>query len=93
MSEHGIVSVADVHALAVIVGAASEGSRVTWMLDGSDHAVSGVARAIAHEGGGFLTDHDDVRDGFLHVSGTVEVWLPITQLIDMLRNHTFVVQS
>lgn len=92
MSEHGIVSVADVHALAEIVHAAIDSKPVRWVNDAGD-LNEGTARAISHHGGGFLTDDDDVRDGFLHISAGGEYWLPVPRLVDMLRRGEFVVQS
>lgn len=92
MSDHGPVSVSDVLALHTIINAATGTKRVRW-LDGNNDLHEGVARAIAHDGGGFLSEGEDVRDGFLHVSGTIETWVPVAWLVDKVKATMFAVDQ
>lgn len=87
MSEHGPFTIADTVHIETIMHAAQQGARVRW-LDNGDLR-EGVARCIAHDGGGFLQSDEDVRDGFLHVSGMFEQWLPVTKLLGMVERGEF----
>lgn len=45
----------------------------------------GVARAFTHDGGGFLTDADDIRDGYVWISGgsgLFERWWKVSELLE-----------
>lgn len=51
----------------------------------------GIARAFAHDGGGFLTDRDDVRDSFVWISAgssLMERWWPVAELVEGLSAGT-----
>ena len=74
-----------VRALAAIVDACDAGSRVTWLVsDDSAATIDGVARHIVLDPQTFaFIGDDDVRDGFLRISGTFEHALPIARVIDL----------
>lgn len=86
------VTADDVLELYTILDAAARGARVRWMTDNHD-ILDGVARCIAHDGGGFLSADEDVRDGFLHVSGISEWWLPVREIMAKVRVGAFAVDE
>ena len=49
----------------------------------------GIARAFTRDGGGFLTTDEDVRDGFVWISGgsgLFERWWPVKELVEGIRD-------
>lgn len=89
MEWHGPFTIRDAVAVNKIIDAAQRCAHVRWLDDGD--IAEGVARCIAHDGGGFLGGDEDVRDGFLHVSGITERWLPVVDLIGMVARGEFAV--
>lgn len=87
MSAHGPLTVSVLTSLNMIGDAVDNGRRIARM--GQDGEIEwGIARAFTHDGGGFLTGTDDVRDGFVWVSGGnryTERWWPIAELATGLR--------
>ena len=82
--------------LSTIVDAAITGARVRWLDEASGDVRSGTARSIGRglvDGASFLTDRDDVRDGFLRVTTDTgwEAFLPVADLVPMVRETTFVI--
>ncbi len=80
---------------AVSIGQVSlacrDGSGVRWLTESGD-IVEGVARHITrNDTGTLLTGEDDVRDGFLRVSATMEWFLPMSQVLTMLDDMTLVI--
>ncbi len=80
---------------AVSIGQVSlacrDGARVRWLTESGD-IVEGVARHITrNDTGTLLTGEDDVRDGFLRVSATMEWFLPMSQVLTMLDDMTLVI--
>jgi hypothetical protein len=45
-----------------------------------------VMRAFTHDGGGFLSEKDDIRDAYVWCSGFTERWFKVTDLIEALDN-------
>lgn len=84
MTDHGPLTVSDLTSLSIIAQAAERSARVRWLLDEGEVA-EGVARAITHDDGGFLSSGDDVRDAYLWVSGVTERWLPVSSLVNGVR--------
>lgn len=80
----------DAGALAEVLRLAESNSPVRWLVPGTDTIASGVARAITHDGGGFYRE-GDVRDAYLWISGTMETWLPVSQVMAMIRSHNLAV--
>lgn len=60
-----VLTIADVVALGTILSAAQQTAHVRWVEGDKVDIHDGVARCIAHDGGGFLTGDEDVRDGVL----------------------------
>lgn len=83
------LSIADVIALGVLCDAAARGAHVRWLHDETGDVVEGTARAIAHDGGGFMRMGEDVRDMYLHVSTAFEHWLPIRELMGKVTRGEF----
>jgi len=91
---HGPLTESDVLALAAIINAAHDGSRVGRACEEGALAGEvqyGTARHIVTDDRGyFLTGRDDVRDGYLRVTGgIVEHFWPVTLLITEYQNRTF----
>jgi len=74
-------------AIGTIIGWAQRNARVTFAVDGDTSCiVEGVARSIGGPGGSFATADDDVRDLFFRVSSTFEHFLPVSDVVEMLRD-------
>ena len=54
----------------------------------ADHPAEYVLRAFTHDGGGFLSENEDVRDAYVWCSGIFEHWFPVEELLDALDNVT-----
>lgn len=79
---HGPLTVSTLTALGLLADAVERGNKIARILPGGD-VEWGVARAFTHDGGGFL-GNDDVRDGFVWVSGgnrLTERWWPVAELL------------
>lgn len=87
------LTIADVLDLNVILTAAQRCSHIRWLNRESGAICEGVARCIAHDQGGFLSADEDVRDGFLHVSGIGEQWIPVGDLMKLVREGGFAVDD
>lgn len=91
MSDHPPLSIADVVALDRIVRACSH-KRVRWLTERGD-LLDGVARSIGDQNGNFLQRGEDVRDGYLRISGTFEHFLPVKRVMEMLGAGEFAVDD
>ena len=54
--------------------------------DDADHPMVQSLRAFTHDGGGFISEHDDVRDAYVWTSGFMEHWFKVEDLIMALDN-------
>lgn len=84
--------------LGALLAACQHGRRVTWSPDGGDTIFEGVARAICRRTpdgypGGFLSAHDDVRDGYMWVSGITETTLPVEHVLYLMGQELFVIAA
>lgn len=86
MTPTRILTLSELNRLAMLAEAVGEGRRIARLHDGL--VQSGVARAFTREGGGFLTPDDDIRDGFVWVSGITESWWPVTELANGIDKGT-----
>lgn len=77
----------DVRNLAALGDAVLHGQPITRLSPDGD-VTTKIARAFAHDGGGFLTAKDDIRDGFVWVSGLTEEWWPVAELIEGMDQGT-----
>jgi hypothetical protein len=73
--------------LAALADCVYAGQPITRELPGGT-VVTGVGRAFTRDGGGFLGPEEDVRDGYVHVSGITEQWWPVADLLDGIGNGT-----
>lgn len=75
----------DIHQLTILsmIGeAVDQGRTIARWNDGN--VEWGIARAFTRDGGGFLTSTDDVREGFIWISGGnrfTERWWPVAELL------------
>jgi hypothetical protein len=85
----------DVMALGEIVEAAVRGAKVARVMPEGHYAagdiIHGIARSIGDSNGFFLTNADDIRDGFLRVTtrGGTEVFWPVRDLMEENKQGAF----
>lgn len=75
--------------LGGLIRAVQAGVKLRYYQFGSrdaDHPLEVVLRAFTHNGGGFLSETDDVRDEFVWCSGFIEHWLHVDHLLKALDN-------
>lgn len=84
------LTVRDAVALGSICDAAIHGRKVSWLLSNSE-VLTGVARSIGDERGNFAREDEDIRDCYLRVSATFEHFLPVSEVLIMYRDGTFIV--
>ena len=80
--EHGPLTVSVLTRLGMLAEAVERGQVIAWMTEGGT-VHYGVARAFTRDGGGLLLG-EDVRDGFVWISGgdgLMERWLPVADLV------------
>lgn len=92
MTDRPILTVSELNALATLLRAVQTCAKVSWIDPNSERVIDGTARCFAHFGGGFLGQEDDVRDHYVHVSGLFESWLPVADVIPIVKAGTFCVQ-
>lgn len=86
-------TLSDLDALAELRVAAQEKRRVRWAVNGDmDIIAEGVARNFTDESGNFFSSDGDVRDSHFWISGMSEYFLPVRDLIPLIRDNLFVVQ-
>lgn len=79
-------------ALATVLDAVKRNARVEW-LDDNGNLHDGVARHFVRDSANayFLGDGDDVRDAYVRVSSTFEHFLPVTDVVRLVREGKFAV--
>jgi hypothetical protein len=89
-----VLNLNELAALATLLDAAKRNARVEWLV-GNNAVADGVARhfVLDPENAAFLGDGDDVRDAYFRVSGNVEHFFPVTELLAKVRLGEFVVAS
>ena len=87
-----VLTLADVMALHTIVTATITGAKVRWLTESGD-VLEGVARSIGHEDSTFLRAGEDVRDGFLRVTVTMDYFLPVRDVMAMVKRGEFALDS
>jgi hypothetical protein len=79
----GPLTVSQLTVLGMLAEAVQTGRKMARLVDGE--VEWGIARAFTREGGGFLSGGDDVRDGFVWISGGnrfTERWWPVAELLE-----------
>jgi hypothetical protein len=80
--------------LADLRSAALDNSRVSWAVDGdTDRIVEGVARHFTDVNGNFPAYDEDVRNMYFRVSGTVEHFLPVRDVLTLMHDGLFFVHT
>lgn len=77
-------TMADLHAVSEISDACIHGYRVRRLMP-TGGILKGVARCIGDERGNYLRRDEDVRDGFLRVSGILEYFWPIREIMPQIH--------
>jgi hypothetical protein len=89
-----VLNLNDALALATVLDAVKRNARVEWLAEGRADlgTVDGVARHLVRdpENAYFLGDEDDVRDAYLRVSSTFEHFLPVRDVLRLVREGKFV---
>lgn len=91
MSE--VLTIADALRIGDLMNIVTQNRRVQWAIDGDvERLCDGVARHIVKspDNFGFLGRSDDVRDGFVRISGTMEHALPVRQVLELMKEGLFV---
>lgn len=89
IARRGVLNMRDLTTLAMVAECAQQNRRVRFLASNSGNVVEGVARSIGDEQGNFLREDEDVRDGFLRISSTMEWFLPVRDVMQMLRDGSF----
>lgn len=88
------LGLADLHVLSALLDACSNKSKVRWAANGDvAYIAEGVARNFTNADGNFLKANEDVRDNFIWISGTMEHFIPVRQIMEWMTNGLFVVQE
>lgn len=83
---------------AIILGelltAVRAGKKVTYSLDGGHTILTGVLRhvVVSPDNFAFLLNDGDVRDGYIRITGIKgpsESALPVSQIVDLIRDQLF----
>ena len=75
--------------LADLLRGVQAGAKLSYYQFGTrdaDHPLIVVMRAFTHNGGGFISEKDDVRDAFVWCSSFIEHWFHVEHLITALDN-------
>ena len=65
------------------------GVKLRWYPFGADGDATYthyVLRAFTHQGGGFITEDEDVRDVYVWCSGFTEQWFTVEEVLDAMEN-------
>lgn len=90
------LTMGDVVDLHAVVDMCLKGKRVTWAIDGDvGRLQTGVARHIVKspDNFGFLRHDEDIRDGFVRISGTMEHTIPVMTVVEMMREGLLAVDA
>ncbi len=85
-----LLTVADLAALTIMFDACS-GRKVMWLEN--ETTMKGEVRCFSAKpyGEGMLHAYEDVRDGYLHISGMFEHWLPVRDVLRLIKEDKFLV--
>jgi hypothetical protein len=84
------LNLATLDKLAELRMATRTNARVCWAVDGDvTRVVEGVARNFTTATGGFLKADEDVRDFCLWVSGTMERFIPVREVLSLMGEGLF----
>ena len=82
----------DLRWLAELNDACIHNYKVRWALDSNPEAVAeGVARAFCNEDGSFFDPKKDVRQAFVWISGIVERFMPVMEIMYLMERDLFFV--
>lgn len=75
--------------LADLIRGVQANAKLRWYQFGTrdaDHPLIVTMRAFTHEGGGFISETEDVRDAYVWCSGFMERWIRVSDIITSLGN-------
>jgi hypothetical protein len=79
----------DADLLADLIRGVQARAKLRWYQFGTrdaDHPLIVSMRAFTHNGGGFISEKDDIRDAYVWCSGFMERWLSVAELLTALDN-------
>lgn len=68
-----------------VLDACEKHLKVKWEADDDLEVREGVARRVSKFNGTDHVDDEDVRHQFLHISGFVETWIPMEEVLRLRR--------
>jgi hypothetical protein len=81
--------------LSTLVAGVMRGARVRWINEATGDDVSGTLRHFTDEAGSaaYARFGQDVLDTFVRITTTTgwETWLSVPEILDMIRDTTFVI--
>lgn len=83
----------EVRNVGLLAEAADKHYRVRFSFDGGDNVAEGVARTFTDEKGNHFSYSQDVREAHLWVSGFVERFIPVSQILSLMDQGMFTVDS
>lgn len=87
---------AEIRFAAELLDGCRHGRRVQWAVNGDVTMIcDGVLRHITDERdtGNHARPDRDIREQWVRISGTFEYWLPVTEVIELMRDQLFVIQG
>jgi hypothetical protein len=94
----GMLTQGDAIVLGKLLAGVKEGRKVTFSLNDGDTIRTGVLRHVvageAPSEWGFLHNDRDVRTGFVRITSLgFDMALPVTRIMDLIRDQMFVVEK
>lgn len=79
--------------LGELLRGADQHDRVRWAVDGdTDRVTDGVLRGFTDANGNHWHDSDgDVRNAYVRISGTMEHFLPVSDVLELMADGLFFV--
>lgn len=88
---HPPLTAQDVTHLNAVLNAASAQATVRWASETDEDEIrTGVARRVGPFDGQSQHDAPDVRDQYLHISASVELWLLVGDVVAMVAARTMI---
>lgn len=83
----------DVRNVSELAEAAHKSYKVRFSLDEGDNIVEAVARGFTNEDGTHFNYSSDVREAHLWMSGFVERFMPVSQILALMDKGMFAVDK
>lgn len=87
--EPQVLTLNDAGLLADLIRGVQANAKLRWYQFGTrdtEHPLIVSMRAFTHEGGGFISEKEDIRDAYVWCSSFLEHWLKVSNIIKALDN-------